>query len=69
MTQSQIARAGSSTGTGSRFWRNKKAYVGILPFLVLTGLFLIWPTINVVYGAFFTEEGKFSLDYIINTIQ
>ncbi len=69
MTQSQIARAGSSTGTGSRFWRSKKAYVGISPFLLLTGLFLLWPTVNVVYGAFFTEEGKFSLDYIVNTIQ
>lgn len=69
MTNSQIARAGSSTGTGSRFWRNKKDYLGILPFLLLSGIFLIWPTLNVVYGAFFSDKGKFSLDYVTNTIQ
>ena len=69
MTNSQIARAGSSTGTGSRLWRNKKDYLGILPFLLLSGIFLIWPTLNVVYGAFFSDEGKFSLDYVTNTIK
>ena len=69
MTNSQIARAGSHTGTGSRFWRNKRDYLGVLPFLLLAGLFLIWPTINVVYGAFFSDEGKFSFDYVLNTIK
>ena len=69
MTQSQIARAGSSTGTGSRFWRNKRDYLGVLPFLFLSGLFLLWPTFNVVYGAFFSDEGNFSLDYVLNTIK
>lgn len=69
MTNSQISRAGSSTGTGSRLWRNKKDYLGILPFLLLSGIFLIWPTLNVVYGAFFSDEGKFSLDYVTNTIK
>ena len=69
MTTSQITRAGSRTGAGSRFWRNKRDYVGVLPFLILAGLFLIWPTINVVYGAFFSDEGKFSLDYVTNTIK
>jgi putative spermidine/putrescine transport system permease protein len=69
MTKSQVARAGSSTGTGSRFWRNKRDYLGVLPFLLLSGLFLLWPTLNVVYGAFFTDEGKFSLDYVTNTIK
>jgi len=69
MTQSQIARAGSSTGTGSRFWRNKRDYLGVLPFLFLSGLFLLWPTLNVVYGAFFSDEGNFSLDYVLNTIK
>jgi putative spermidine/putrescine transport system permease protein len=69
MTKSQIARAGSSTGTGSRFWRNKRDYLGVLPFLLLSGLFLLWPTLNVVYGAFFSDEGNFSLDYVTNTIK
>ena len=69
MTKSQITRAGSSTGTGSRFWRNKRDYLGVLPFLLLSGLFLLWPTLNVVYGAFFTDEGNFSLDYVTNTIK
>jgi len=69
MTNSQIARAGSQSGTGSRFWRNKRDYLGVLPFLFLAGLFLIWPTFNVVYGAFFSDEGNFSLDYVLNTIK
>ena len=69
MTQSQIARAGSQTGAGSRFWRNKKDYLGVIPFLLLSGLFLLWPTFNVVYGAFFSDEGNFSLDYVLNTIK
>lgn len=69
MTNSQIARAGSQSGTGSRFWRNKRDYLGVLPFLFLAGLFLIWPTFNVVYGAFFSDEGDFSLDYVLNTIK
>lgn len=69
MTTSQITRAGSSNGAGSRFWRNQKDYLGILPFLLLAGIFLIWPTINVVYGAFFSDKGNFSLNYVINTIQ
>jgi putative spermidine/putrescine transport system permease protein len=37
--------------------------------LFLAGLFLIWPTFNVVYGAFFSDEGDFSLDYVLNTIK
>ena len=37
--------------------------------MALSGLFLIWPTINVVYGAFFSDEGKFSFDYVTNTIK
>jgi len=69
MTNSQIARAGSQTGAGSRFWRNQRDYLGVLPFLLLAGLFLLWPTFNVVYGAFFSEEGNFSLDYVLNTIK
>jgi len=69
MTNSQMARAGSQTGAGSRFWRNKRDYLGVLPFLSLSGLFLLWPTFNVVYGAFFSDEGNFSLDYVLNTIK
>lgn len=68
MANSQFTRAGSHLGAGSRFWRNKKDYLGVAPFFVLAGIFLIWPTINVVYGAFFSDEGKFSLEYITNTI-
>lgn len=69
MTQIQSQGAGSLTGAGSRFWRNKRDYLGVLPFFALTGIFLLWPTLNVVYGAFFTDDGKFSTDYIVNTIQ
>lgn len=69
MTNSQKARAGSSSGAGSRFWRNQRDYLGVIPFFLMTGLFLLWPTLNVVYGAFFSDDGKFSLDYILNTLK
>lgn len=69
MTQSQHARADSRKGVGSRFWRKRAAYIGVLPFTLLSVLFLIWPTLNVAWGAFFDEDNHFSMRLVVNTIQ
>jgi putative spermidine/putrescine transport system permease protein len=69
MTLNQNKGAGSVTRAGSLFWRGKKDYLGVLPFLFLTGIFLLWPTFSVIQGAFFNEAGKFSTSYVIETLQ
>lgn len=62
MTQVTDTRAGSATSSaGSRRWRSKSAYLGVLPFLIFSGLFLLYPTYNVILGAFKNNENKFSL--------
>jgi putative spermidine/putrescine transport system permease protein len=40
------------------------AWVGVVPFFLFTLLFLIWPTLDLVAGAFRTPEGGFTLDNI-----
>jgi len=61
LTQIQYKGTGSATGrTGSRYWRSKSAYLGVIPFLLLSGLFLLYPTWNVASGAFQDNKGKFS---------
>ena len=65
MTQTQYKRTGSANGrTGSRYWRTKSAYLGVVPFLILSGIFLLYPTWNVASGAFQDKNGKFSLSVI-----
>lgn len=62
MTQVNNPRAGAAVGrAGSRRWRGKSAYLGVLPFLVFTGVFLLYPTFNVISGAFKNEKNEFSL--------
>ena len=66
MTQIQSKRTGSANGrTGSRYWQNKSAYLGVLPFLLFSGLFLVYPTWNVVAGAFKDNFGKFSTTVLL----
>lgn len=61
MTQLQYKGTGSATGrTGSRYWHSKAAYLGVLPFLFFTGIFLLYPTWNVVSGAFKDNYNNFS---------
>jgi putative spermidine/putrescine transport system permease protein len=38
------------------------AWIGVVPFFVFVLLFLIWPTIDLVAGAFRTPDGDFTLD-------
>lgn len=62
MTQVTNPRAGTATSSaGSRHWRSKSAYLGVLPFLVFSGLFLLYPTYNVILGAFKDNEDNFSV--------
>lgn len=51
-------------GTGSaksRAGSQLKVYAGLLPFLVITGIFLIYPTISVLFGAFQNGKGAWDL--------
>jgi len=60
MTEVQYQGTGSAVSrTGSRYWRKRKAYLGVIPFFLFTGIFLLYPTWNVVYGAFINEKGLF----------
>lgn len=58
----QETKAGSALrGAGLRAWRKYSAYVGVLPFMILVSIFLLWPTFSVVSGAFQNAAGKFDL--------
>lgn len=60
MTTNQYQGTGSTfSGTGSRYWWKRRAYLGVLPFFIFTGVFLLYPTWNVVSGAFINEKGLF----------
>jgi putative spermidine/putrescine transport system permease protein len=70
LTQSLETRTGSAKSeAGSRYWRGKSAYLGIVPFLILTGAFLIYPTYSVVSGAFADSKNHFSMDTIFNLMK
>ena len=61
MTQVTNPGAGTATSSaGSRHWRSKSAYLGVLPFLLFSGLFLLYPTYNVISGAFKDNKNEFS---------
>ncbi|MEI9906941.1 MAG: hypothetical protein WDO06_02670 [Actinomycetota bacterium] len=61
--------AGSAIGrAGSRYWRGKTSYLGALPFILFSGLFLLYPTYNVISGAFKNQQNKFSLSVINETL-
>ncbi len=65
MTRVKYSRTGPATGrTGSRYWRNKSDYLGVVPFLLFTGLFLLYPTLNVVTGAFRNEKNELSTEML-----
>jgi putative spermidine/putrescine transport system permease protein len=57
-------RAG--TGRGFRRWLD---YLGILPFAVFVALFLLWPTVLVVLGAFEDPEGGLTLANLAQALQ
>ena len=55
-------------GAGIRAWRKHSAYAGVAPFLLLVSIFLLWPTVSVISGAFQNTSGKFSLTTIKSVI-
>jgi putative spermidine/putrescine transport system permease protein len=42
--------------------------LGVLPFFVFVSLFLFWPTLVVVKGAFETSEGEFTFENLIDAV-
>jgi putative spermidine/putrescine transport system permease protein len=53
-------------GTGLRLSAPLR-WIGVLPFFVFTGLFLIWPTLYIVIGAFRSQgDGGFTLQNIMD---
>jgi len=62
MNDVQYTKAGTTQrGAGFRYWRKRSAYLGVIPFLIFTGIFLIFPTYSVVIGAFQNAENKFDI--------
>jgi len=58
LTNKLYRNTGSTNGgAGIRYFRSKTAYLGILPFLFFSGVFLLYPTWSVVTGAFQNEAG------------
>ena len=55
----------ANRGAGYRFFRSKSAYLGIIPFLILSGLFLLYPTYSVIMGAFHDNENHFSTKILV----
>ena len=53
-------------GRGVRGWMD---YVGLLPFAVFVALFLLWPTVLVVFGAFQDPEGGPTLANLVQASQ
>ena len=50
-----------ATAQGARRLPLPLNWVGVAPFLLFAVLFLIWPTLHIVIGAFQTPEGNFTL--------
>lgn len=42
--------------------------LGVLPFFIFVSLFLFWPTLVVVTGAFETSEGAFTLNNLVDAV-
>ncbi|PTE21519.1 acriflavin resistance protein [Cereibacter changlensis JA139] len=49
---------------GRKRWRLPMNWLGLLPFLLFSLLFLILPTMHIVIGAFQTRDGSFTLQNI-----
>ena len=70
MTQAQYSRTGSANRrTGSRYWRSKSAYLGVIPFFLFASVFLFYPTLNVVTGAFRDQKSQFSTKVLFGLLE
>jgi putative spermidine/putrescine transport system permease protein len=72
MAEMQNRETGSATGgTGLRYLRKKSSYLGVIPFFLFAGIFLLYPTFSVVTGAFRSDDGKFNpgkVTELLNTV-
>jgi putative spermidine/putrescine transport system permease protein len=60
-----VVGAASTTAPRARGRRTSVApWLGLLPFLLYVTIFLVWPTLSVVAGAFRNENGGFTLERI-----
>ena len=68
--QVQYSRTGSANRrAGSRYWRSKSAYLGVIPFFLFTDLFIFYPTLIVVIGAFRDQQNKFSTEILFGLLK
>jgi putative spermidine/putrescine transport system permease protein len=62
-----VDAAAAATTTAPRAgWRRTSVvpWLGLLPFLVYVAIFLVWPTLSVVSGAFKGDDGGFTLERV-----
>jgi len=65
LTQTHTVETGpSERGAGLRHILRFLPYLGVLPFLLLVGVFFLWPTFIVVTQAFIDDQGSFTLEYV-----
>lgn len=70
MLGKKISEAGPiKNRAGYRFFRSKSAYLGILPFIFLTGVFLLYPTYSVIVGAFHDDQNRFTTKILVEVFQ
>lgn len=70
MKQVNSSRTGSAESrAGSRYWRSKAPYFGVLPFLLFSGVFLLFPTLSVISGAFKNKDNKLSIEVLLETLE
>jgi putative spermidine/putrescine transport system permease protein len=60
----QSGRTGSSQRRPKHWSDTASAYVGVLPFLIYIGIFLLWPTFIVLVGAFQDAHGNATLSNV-----
>src|SRR5579871_4407990 len=61
----QEARTAAPRSRGRISWRGRSfAWLGVLPFFLYVGAFLILPTLWLAVGAFQTDNGGYTLDYV-----
>jgi putative spermidine/putrescine transport system permease protein len=66
VTTAPLADADAGVGRGLRPWLD---YLGVAPFAVFVALFLLWPTVLVVLGAFEAPDGGWTLDNLTQASQ
>jgi putative spermidine/putrescine transport system permease protein len=69
LTTAPLADAAAPRGGIGRGLRRWADYLGILPFAVFVSLFLLWPTVLVVVGAFEHPEGGLTLSNLAQASQ